>query len=311
MCVEVPPVVSEVPTKGDHIAVNADLKSESPDLTPRELDSATTRVTAVPGSLRTVRRPSRANRRRATGRRSSRSMPIRSSPEPSSIACRSGFTPSRSTAREHLHAGRRARPPLPDPRASRGLRWDQRAGRRHLRRLLRVPRRGPRARAGRRGRQRAVPGMGQLALGRRARGRRGFRAIRELLGSEVEYRRMDAFELDELDERFDLVFCFGILHRVENPLGLLRTLRRDSRTAGRCCWKPTARRIGLSNPRRRFTFPSAERSMPVITSSTGASRPRSGRMAGHAGFESFELIDAPVIDGHPRVLGGLRSGSLA
>jgi len=34
-------------------------------------------------------------------------------------------------------------------------------------------------------------------------------------------------------------------------------------------------------------------------------------MARHAGFEGFELIDAPVIDGHPRVLGGLRSGPLA
>jgi hypothetical protein len=33
-------------------------------------------------------------------------------------------------------------------------------------------------------------------------------------------------------------------------------------------------------------------------------------LARHAGFEGFELIDAPVIDGHPRVLGGLRSGPL-
>ena len=28
-------------------------------------------------------------------------------------------------------------------------------------------------------------------------------------------------------------------------------------------------------------------------------------MARHAGFEGFELIDAPVIDGHPRVIGAL------
>jgi len=56
-------------------------------------------------------------------------------------------------------------------------------------------------------------------------GGEGFRAIHRLLGSAAEYRRMDAFELDRLDERFDLVFCFGILHRVENPLGLLRVLR--------------------------------------------------------------------------------------
>jgi hypothetical protein len=29
-------------------------------------------------------------------------------------------------------------------------------------------------------------------------------------------------------------------------------------------------------------------------------------MARHAGFEGFELIDAPVIDGHRRVIGALR-----
>jgi hypothetical protein len=38
-------------------------------------------------------------------------------------------------------------------------------------------------------------------------------------------RPMDAFELDRSDKRFDLVYCFGIFHRVENPLGLLRVLR--------------------------------------------------------------------------------------
>ena len=45
------PVVSEAPTKGDHIAINADLKSDRPDPAPRELDSGTTSVTAAMGSL--------------------------------------------------------------------------------------------------------------------------------------------------------------------------------------------------------------------------------------------------------------------
>jgi tRNA (mo5U34)-methyltransferase len=35
---------------------------------------------------------------------------------------------------------------------------------------------------------------------------------------------IDALALTGADERFDVVFCFGILHRVENPLGLLRRL---------------------------------------------------------------------------------------
>src|SRR5438552_3399011 len=63
-------------------------------------------------------------------------------------------------------------------------------------------------------------------------GGEGFRAVHWLLGSAVEYRRMDAFELDRLQEHFDLVYCFGILHRVENPLGLLRVLRGRMSTGG-------------------------------------------------------------------------------
>ena len=55
-------------------------------------------------------------------------------------------------------------------------------------------------------------------------GGEGFRAIAGLLDSQVEYVRGDALALADSDERFDMVLCFGILHRVENPLGLLRVL---------------------------------------------------------------------------------------
>src|SRR6266536_2156412 len=64
-------------------------------------------------------------------------------------------------------------------------------------------------------------------------GGEGFHAIKRLLGSEVEYRRMDAFALDRLDARFDFIFCFGLLHRVENPLGLLSVLTRRLAEGGR------------------------------------------------------------------------------
>ena len=57
-------------------------------------------------------------------------------------------------------------------------------------------------------------------------GGEGFRAIAALLGSRVSYRRLDAFDLDQLGERFDVILCFGILHRVEHPLGLLKALRQ-------------------------------------------------------------------------------------
>ena len=75
-------------------------------------------------------------------------------------------------------------------------------------------------------------------------GGEGFRAIAELLGSAVEYRRLDAFDLDQLDERFDLVLCFGILHRVESPLGLLKVLRRRLADGGRVLLET----YGVANP---------------------------------------------------------------
>jgi tRNA (mo5U34)-methyltransferase len=52
----------------------------------------------------------------------------------------------------------------------------------------------------------------------------GFRAVAGLIGSRVEYRRIDALDVRELGERFEVVLCFGILHRVRNPIGLLRAL---------------------------------------------------------------------------------------
>jgi 2-polyprenyl-3-methyl-5-hydroxy-6-metoxy-1,4-benzoquinol methylase len=41
----------------------------------------------------------------------------------------------------------------------------------------------------------------------------GFRAIARLVGSRVEYRRIDALDVHQLGERFDVALCFGILHR--------------------------------------------------------------------------------------------------
>jgi hypothetical protein len=41
-----------------------------------------------------------------------------------------------------------------------------------------------------------------------------------------------AFALDGLEERFDFVCCFGILHRVENSLGLLRVLHGRTVSGG-------------------------------------------------------------------------------
>jgi len=61
----------------------------------------------------------------------------------------------------------------------------------------------------------------------------GFRAIAELLRSGVDYRRLDALDVERLGETFDVVFCFGILHRVEAPLTLVRVLGECLAPGGR------------------------------------------------------------------------------
>jgi tRNA (mo5U34)-methyltransferase len=142
-------------------------------------------------------------------------------------------------------------------------------------------------------------------------GGEGFAAIRELLDSEVDYHLLDAFDLDELAETFDLILCFGILHRVENPLGLLRILRRRLADGGRVL-------VETLGPTDRALDSSAAVEVPepgeVYSHDDfvywGFTPGGLDVMARHAGFEGFELIDAPTIDGHQRLIGALVAGSL-
>jgi tRNA (mo5U34)-methyltransferase len=139
-------------------------------------------------------------------------------------------------------------------------------------------------------------------------GGEGFTAIQELLQSKVEYRRLDAFDLDQLEETFDFILCFGILHRVDNPMGLLEVLRRRLSPDGRVLLE---------------TYGSADR---MLDASASAHVYEAGEVYAHddfvhwgftpaslrclardADYEGFELFDAPVIDGHPRVIGTLRA----
>jgi tRNA (mo5U34)-methyltransferase len=141
--------------------------------------------------------------------------------------------------------------------------------------------------------------------GARLEGGEGFRTIHRLLGSAVEYRRMDAFELDHLQERFDLVYCFGILHRVENPLGLLRVLRGRTASGGSVLVETYGVRpqdrdgpaIRVSEPGEVYAHDEF-----VYWGFAHAGLERLARIAGFSGAES--LLDVEV-DGHPRIMGRL------
>jgi SAM-dependent methyltransferase len=134
----------------------------------------------------------------------------------------------------------------------------------------------------------------------------GFRAIHRLLGSRVEYLRADAFALAELAERFDVVFCFGILHRVENPLGLLRALRSATAAGGTVLvetygLQPEARdgrAIGVFGPGEVYAGDEF-----VYWGFGEAGLERVARIAGFAAVEGVRTVS---VEGHPRIMGRLR-----
>jgi SAM-dependent methyltransferase len=138
-------------------------------------------------------------------------------------------------------------------------------------------------------------------------GGEGFRAIHGLLGSEVEYRRLDGFELDRLDEEFDFAFCCGILHRVEAPRRLLEVLHRRIAPGGRALLETYG------------VFADPRDGDPVHRYAPGEVYPDDeyvywgftegglNLLAQEAGWDGFELFDAPMIDGHPRIIGTLRT----
>ena len=136
-------------------------------------------------------------------------------------------------------------------------------------------------------------------------GGEGFRAIQRLLGSAVEYRQMDAFELDRLDERFDLVYCFGILHRVENPLGLLRVLRGRTASGGTVLLETYGvRPEDRDGPAIRISEPGEVYARDEFVY-WGFGHTGLERLARIAGFSRAESLIDVEVDGHPRIMGRL------
>ena len=133
-------------------------------------------------------------------------------------------------------------------------------------------------------------------------GGEGFRAIADLLGSGVEYVRGDALALADIGERFDVVICFGILHRVENPLGLLRGLGRLLAPRGRLLLET----YGVEGEENNIVVqaPGAVyRGDDYVYWGFGDAA--LSALATLAGFSRVSIDAKPTIDGHPRVLATL------
>ena len=148
-----------------------------------------------------------------------------------------------------------------------------------------------------------VKGRWGVALG----GGEGFRAIGDLLSSRVEYVRADALALADSGERFDVIFCFGILHRVENPLGLVRVLGGLLAPGGRMLVETYGIAAdGRLDARRAIEVqePGAVYGGDEYVYWGFAARGLSA-LAKLAGFARMKIEATPVIDGHPRILATL------
>ena len=136
-------------------------------------------------------------------------------------------------------------------------------------------------------------------------GGEGFRAIARLLGSRVQYRRLEAFRLGELGETFDFAFCFGVLHRVSDPLGLLRVIRCNLADGGRVLLETYGIPADDGSPNirvRRAGDVYADDEFVYWGFGVEALR----RLGERAGFAEFRLHAALTIDDHPRVIATLR-----
>ena len=134
----------------------------------------------------------------------------------------------------------------------------------------------------------------------------GFRAVAALLASRVEYHRMDALDVRELGERFDVVLCMGILHRVTDPIVLLQTLADVLMPSGEVLLETYGSHLPGDTPAIEVQRP-------------GEVYPRDNylywgfpveglrRLARIVGLGDVQIIDQPEIDGHPRIIATLRA----
>lgn len=134
----------------------------------------------------------------------------------------------------------------------------------------------------------------------------GFRAIAELVRSRVQYQRIDAFDVHELGERFDVVLCFGILHRVTDPVGLLRALADVLTPGGEIVLETYGSDLPADAPAIEVHEPGDVYARDDFLY-WGYSAEGLRRLARIVHLDEIEIVDEPEIAGHPRILALLRA----
>jgi tRNA (mo5U34)-methyltransferase len=138
------------------------------------------------------------------------------------------------------------------------------------------------------------------------RGGGGFRAIAGLVGSRVEYHRMDALDVSELGERFDVALCLGILHRVTDPIALLGALANVLAPGGEIVLEAYGSHLPADVAAIEVHAPGevCARDDFVYWGFSPQGLRGLGRIVG---LDEVEVVDRLEIDGHPRILAVLRA----
>ncbi len=55
---------------------------------------------------------------------------------------------------------------------------------------------------------------------------RRFQIIKDILNSNVEYKQMNVYEIDKLNETFDLVLLFGVYYHLGNPISAIQKISK-------------------------------------------------------------------------------------
>jgi tRNA (mo5U34)-methyltransferase len=134
----------------------------------------------------------------------------------------------------------------------------------------------------------------------------GFDAVHRLLGSQVEYRRLDALAVGQLDEHFDVVLCLGMLHRVSDPVAILRALAGVLEPGGELILETYGSALGDDTPAIEIHHPGEVYAGDDFVY-WGFPPEGLRRLARHAGLDSVEIVDQVAVDGHPRIVAVLRA----
>jgi tRNA (mo5U34)-methyltransferase len=136
----------------------------------------------------------------------------------------------------------------------------------------------------------------------------GFRAIAELAASRVEYHRMDALDVHELGERFDVALCFGILHRVTDPIALLQVLADVLMPGGEIVLETYGSHLPVGSPAIEVHEPGDVYARDDFVY-WGFPLEGLRRLGMAVGLDEMEVIDQVEIDGHPRIIVVLRQAT--